>query len=118
MGVSSRRDWNCGADEDSAAERERSEEMSGFEQEGEARTVGAAARDEESGGVGGACLGLLGTVVGVAGGSREGVRGKTEESEGVREGESCSWAGELDIAEESVEQGWRRELQRWALKDR
>ena len=110
MGVSSRRDWNWGADEDNAAERERSEETSVLVQAGEERTAGCTARDDESGGVGGACLVQLEGVVGVEGVSREGERGKTEESGEERDGESCSWADDVDIAAESVEREWRRKL--------
>ena len=42
-----------------------------------------------------------------------GEREKTEEREGEREGESCSWAGELDIARKTL----RREMQARATRD-
>ena len=104
MGVSSKRDWYCEEGVERAAEREISEETSGLELEGEECVVTESAkRDEESGGVGGACGGQVEAVGGVAGMSRGGERRKAEESEGEREGESWSCAGELDIAHESVE---------------
>ena len=67
-----RRGWNCGPDAERALDKEKSEEALKLPAErGEAVAVGAdAIRDEESGGVGGACGEQLDEVGGVAGVSR------------------------------------------------
>lgn len=59
----------------------------------------SVARDEESGGVGGACEGQAAVLGGVAGVSHGGEREKAGESEGERVGESCSWDGEADMVQ-------------------
>ena len=66
----------------------------------------SAAREEESGGVGGACEELFEAVGGVAGVSHGGEREKAGESGEERGGESCWREGETDILQgETRERG-------------
>ena len=92
MGVSRRREWSCAAELDNVEESEKSSEVSGLWSERGEDGALSVARDEESGGVGGACGERAVVAGGVAGVSRAegGEREKAEESEGERAGESCS----------------------------
>ena len=85
-----RRDWNCGPDAERVVERENSEDVLKLSAE-RGDGVGLRAdgmREDESGGVGGACVEqAVDEVGGVAGVSR-GERGKTDAREGERAGES------------------------------